>query len=301
MYFPVSGVHTSPIVPLVVGFALSFIGTPGGISGAVLILPFQVSILGFTSPAASPTNLIFNIAATPGGIFSYIRQGRMLWPLVLILSIGSIPGAFLGGLIRIFLLPDARNFKLFAGLVLLYIAFRLFQSIMRGTAKEERAAEETAAPGPCEIGNIRLEGSRIGYEFLGKRFSLSIAKVFLLSLSVGLIGGAYGIGGSALIAPILVSIFCLPVHTISGATLASNFLTSLSGCLFYCLFSYWFRDLHYSVKPDMALGILFGLGGLAGTYMGARLQNRLPSRVIKIILMSIMSALSIIYIAGLTP
>ena len=33
----------------------------GGVSGAFLLLPFQVSVLGFTSPAVSPTNLIFNI------------------------------------------------------------------------------------------------------------------------------------------------------------------------------------------------------------------------------------------------
>jgi uncharacterized protein len=298
MYFPVSGVQTSPLVPLFVGFAISFLGTPGGISGAVLVLPFQVSVLGFSSPAVSSTNLIFNAIATPGGIFSYIRQGRMIWPLVLILSLGSIPGAFIGALVRIFLLPDPRNFKLFAGLVLLYIAFRLIKSMVRD-AREKGGADESSAPGPCEVSDIRLEGGRIGYDFLGRRFHLSIFKILVLSLTVGLLGGAYGIGGSAIIAPVLVSIFCLPVHTISGATLAGNFITSIAGCLFYYLFSHWFHDLHHAIKPDILLGAIFGLGGMAGTYFGARLQNRMPSHMIKIILTAITGAISIIYIANL--
>ena len=41
--------------------------TPAGVSGAVLLLPFQLSVLHVPSPAVTPTNLLFNVAATPGG------------------------------------------------------------------------------------------------------------------------------------------------------------------------------------------------------------------------------------------
>jgi uncharacterized membrane protein YfcA len=44
-------------------------------------LPFQVSVLGFTSPAVSPTNLVYNIFAKPGGVYRYVREGRVVWPL----------------------------------------------------------------------------------------------------------------------------------------------------------------------------------------------------------------------------
>ncbi len=37
-----------------------------GVSGAVLLLPVQISVLGVPSPAVTPTNLLFNVAATPG-------------------------------------------------------------------------------------------------------------------------------------------------------------------------------------------------------------------------------------------
>lgn len=68
MLFPISGIDVNPIVPL------------GGVSGAFLLLPFQVSILGYTAPSVSGTNQVFNIVAIPSGVYPYIREGRMLWP-----------------------------------------------------------------------------------------------------------------------------------------------------------------------------------------------------------------------------
>ena len=56
MHFAVSGVKTWVFLPPMVAFAVSFFTSMGGVSGAFLLLPFQVSVLGFTSPAVSPTN-----------------------------------------------------------------------------------------------------------------------------------------------------------------------------------------------------------------------------------------------------
>jgi len=46
VYFPVSGVEVFPLIPFVVAFVVSFFTSMGGVSGAFLLLPFQVSILG---------------------------------------------------------------------------------------------------------------------------------------------------------------------------------------------------------------------------------------------------------------
>ncbi|MFZ5864866.1 MAG: sulfite exporter TauE/SafE family protein, partial [Thermodesulfobacteriota bacterium] len=65
MIFPVSGVETAIWIPPLVGLVISFFTSMGGISGAFLILPFQMSVLGFTTPAVTPTNLVFNIVGIP--------------------------------------------------------------------------------------------------------------------------------------------------------------------------------------------------------------------------------------------
>jgi uncharacterized membrane protein YfcA len=65
--FSVSGVETFIFIPPLVAFIISFFTSMAGISGAFLLLPFQMSVLGFTTPSVSSTNLLFNVAGTPGG------------------------------------------------------------------------------------------------------------------------------------------------------------------------------------------------------------------------------------------
>jgi uncharacterized membrane protein YfcA len=49
------------------GFLIALVTTPAGVSGAVLLLPVQLSVLRVPSLAVTPTNLVFNVVAVPGG------------------------------------------------------------------------------------------------------------------------------------------------------------------------------------------------------------------------------------------
>src|SRR3954447_4225776 len=129
VHFPVSGVEVNPLLPLLAAFAVSALTAPAGGSGAFLLLPFQVSVLGFTSPAVSPTNLVYNVFATPGGVYRYVREGRVVWLLAWAVIGGTLPGAFVGALLRVTLLSDPRSFEVFVGLVLLYFGVRLLYGI----------------------------------------------------------------------------------------------------------------------------------------------------------------------------
>ncbi|SCZ63101.1 sulfite exporter TauE/SafE family protein [Thiohalomonas denitrificans] len=275
MYFDVAGVEVSPWLPPLVGFAISLFTSMGGVSGAFLLLPFQVSVLGFTSPAVSATNQVFNVVATPSGIYRYLREGRMVWPLAWVIVAGTLPGVALGALLRIALLPGARDFKLFVAAVLLYIGLQLGRDILsRGRRSEGPPQNATVVP-------ARIP-SRIAYRYGGELFTANRWGVFALALIVGVIGGAYGIGGGAIIAPFLVSLFALPVHTVAGAALLGTLVTSVAGVAFYHFIAPVFPDM--AVAPDWGLGLLFGLGGAAGMYSGARLQRYVPARTLKLLL-----------------
>jgi uncharacterized membrane protein YfcA len=73
-HFPSSGVETYIFIPPLVAFVISFFTSIAGISGAFLLLPFQMSVLGFTTPAVSATNLLYNVTGTPGGVYRYARR-----------------------------------------------------------------------------------------------------------------------------------------------------------------------------------------------------------------------------------
>jgi uncharacterized membrane protein YfcA len=94
-------------------------------------LPFQVSALGFTSPAVSPTNLVYNILATPGGVYRYVSEGRVVWPPAWTVILGTLPDVFVGAILGVTLLSDPDAFEVFVGLVLLYFGARLLYEVAR--------------------------------------------------------------------------------------------------------------------------------------------------------------------------
>lgn len=58
-----------------------------------------------------------------------------------------------------------------------------------------------------------------------------------------------------------------------------TFVTSVAGVCFYQAIAPLYPDM--SVAPDWLLGFLFGIGGMAGMYLGARCQKFVPARTIK--------------------
>lgn len=314
MLFPVSGVKTWVFLPPLVAFVVSSLTSMAGVSGAFILLPFQMSVLGFTSPAVSSTNFVYNIVAIPSGVYRYFKEGRMAWPLTWVVIIGTLPGVFIGYYLRILYLPDPRAFKLFVGMVLLYIGGRLLYE-MTGSAQASKARmgeldkkfaerariireqrhSQTAAglPPDAVVRTIIFNMAVIEYEFWGERFRFSVPAMFLLSFVVGVIGGTYGIGGGAIIAPFCVAVFHLPVYTVAGAALLGTFLTSIVGVFFYSVLP---ASGGLSTSPDWALGFLFGVGGFAGMYVGARLQKYMPQKFIKLMLGAMLVALALRYI-----
>lgn len=283
MIFPVSGVETSIFVPPLVALCISFFTSMGGVSGAFLLLPFQMSVLNYTAPSVSGTNQVYNIVAIPSGVYRYIKEGRMVWPLTWATAVGTLPGVFLGAYIRVRWLPDARHFKLFAALVLMYIGVRLvYDTYLRKVPAKAPVANPAPQPDGFKVSDTFFSWSRVSFSFQGTKHGFSTPGVFLMCFIVGIVGGTYGIGGGAIIAPFFVAFFGLPVHAVAGAALMGTLLTSVCGVLFYQAIAPWYPDM--AVAPDWTLGFLFGLGGFAGMYLGARCQKFVPAKYIKTIL-----------------
>ena len=314
MYFETAGIDVSPWIPPLVALVVSFFTSMGGVSGAFLLLPFQMSFLNFTSPSVSSTNFVFNIVAIPSGVYRFLKEGRMAWPLTWVVIIGTLPGVFIGYYLRVLYLPDPRSFKLFVGCVLLYIGIRLLYE-MTGKAKagksrmkelEDKFRERTkqikdrqktrmasGLPPEAVVKTVSATLTRIEYEFWGERFSYSTIAMFTLAFFVGIIGGTYGIGGGAIIAPFCVAVFHLPVYTIAGAALMGTLITSVAGVIFYSIIP---AKSGMVTSPDWLLGSLFGAGGFIGIYLGARFQKFVPQRLIKLMLGAVIVFLAAKYI-----
>lgn len=228
-------------------FALAIITTPAGVSGAVLLLPIQLSVLHVPSPAVTPTNLVYNVGATPGGLLRFWQERRLCSSLTRLLILGTLPGVVAGAVIRVEFLSGARAFTYVAACVLLPLGLWL----MLGA---QRIPRDHSPP--------TRRGRRV---------------IWAVALAVGTVGGIYGIGGGSLLAPILLAAG-FSAYEVAPATIAATFLTSVVGVASYQVLALSHGG---AIAPDWALAIWISAGGFAGSYLGARLQRRLPEIAIR--------------------
>lgn len=243
------------------GFLIATVTTPVGVSGAVFLLPVQLSLLHVPSPAVTPTNLLFNVVAGPGALLRHAREGRLRGQLLHRLIGGTVPGVIVGAFARVFLLPGGQVFRLLAAAVLLPLGVRLIVTAWVPTVRS---------------GHAPLPGTTITG----------------LAFGAGVIGGIYGIGGGSILGPLLVG-RGYSVAEVAPAALASTFAASVIGALSYALLALFSAG---DVAPDWKLGLLSGLGGLLGGYLGALLQPRLPERALRILLGTAAIAVGALYV-----
>ena len=206
-----------------------------------------MSVLGTPSPAVTPTNLLYNVVATPGALYQYWRQHQTGGRLALLLITGTLPGVIAGSVIRVELVPGPRVFDLLVAALLLPLGIWL--AATRPARGPDRARPARRIPAPVLV---------------------------VLACLTGCVGGIYGIGGGSILAPILIG-SGRPAAEVAPAALASTFVTWLGGVITFTILSI----SEGQFAPNWPTGIALGLGGIIGGYTGARMQSRLPDILIR--------------------
>jgi uncharacterized protein len=230
----------------IAGFLVAAVTTPAGVSGAVLLLPIQVSLLGVPSPSVTPTNLIFNVLATPSGVLRYrrLRNAGLGSALAASLLVGTVPGVIVGAVIRVEWLSGQRAFYVAAAAVLAGLGAML---VIRRPAPTDRP--------------------------------LRLALVSPIAACVGVVGGIYGIGGGSFLAPILI-LGGYSAYAVAPAALLSTLAASIVGLVTFVILGAT-SGSSAQITPDWGIGIGAGAGGVFGAYVGASLQSRIPEPILR--------------------
>lgn len=225
----------------VAALGLATLTAPVGVSGAVLLMPFFQLALHLPGARASSTTLLFNVVAAPGGALRSLGRGFDL-RLAGLLVTGSVPGVVAGVLLRLHLLGSTVWFHLLAAGVLLLLGLL---TLLRSSHDADRDL-----PAPALLG---------------------------LAAAVGVLGGAYGIGGGAVIAPLLAAAG-MSLRRVAPAALACTWVTSAVGVVAYVWAD---AGAPGASTPDWSLGMCAGLGGLLGGLLGVHLASGLPERTLR--------------------
>jgi uncharacterized membrane protein YfcA len=261
---------------------IAAVSAPAGISGAVLLLPFQVSVLGTPSPAVTPTNLLYNVVATPGALYRYWRQGQTGGRLSAVLVAGTLPGVVAGSLIRVKLLPGPRVFDLVVAVVLLPLG--LWLALTRRARFDEPGKDKNNDKDNKDEDKDKDQGAR----------RIPVPLLVALAAVTGCVGGIYGIGGGSILSPVLIGSGRRPAE-VAPAALASTFVTSIAGVITFTILSV---NQNLPVAPDWPTGIALGVGGLAGGYAGARFQSRMNDTLIRRLVGVLVVAIGVNYLVS---
>lgn len=154
-----------------------------------------MALMGIAPATMKPTALMLNIFVAVIATFKFYRVGAFSWRLFWPLALTSIPCAYIGGVLT---LPN-HLFKPMVGLVLIYAAWRTFQ---------------TAHPAaPLAIRSASLP-------------------ILLLSGAVlGLLSGLTGVGGGIFLSPLMLLWRWAETKVISGIAAAFILVNSIAGLL----------------------------------------------------------------------
>ncbi len=242
-----------PVLALFIGIIAAMLGIGGGVFTvpALQLLPLSIEFSPQLAAGTSLTVIVFKSLSSTSG---YARQKRIDYRVGLLLVTVTIPGAFLGAYLTN-IIPKEFLILVFA-LFLLYVGSRMILSYNLGESKT--------------LANSRTSWSRRLIDSDGKifEFAANVKLGLLLSFFAGVSSGLLGIGGGALMVPILHFALSFPMHLAVATSVFVMVFTSVSGVATHLYFG--------NVQFEYAL--ILGVGVIFGAQIGAYISKRISSK-----------------------
>jgi uncharacterized protein len=115
-------------------------------------------------------------------------------------------------------------------------------------------------------------------------------KLVALGVVAGIFGGGLGLGGGFIMVPLLVLIG-FGTHRAHATSLAAIVLIAVAGSI----------SFGASGEIDVLAGVTIGIGGVAGSALGASVMNRVSAKALSITFLVIISLVSLRMIIGAEP
>ncbi len=228
--------------------AVGTISSMVGIGGGIINTPLLIIIFGLTAQTAPATALVAALFVAAASTVAYYRQEPrpIMFKPGLFLAITTIPGSFAGVALREFIVDDY-VLRIIFGVALFPVALKMLFAKKRGKADEVTAFKFS------DISSGRL--------------ALTLFGGFIGGVSAGLLG----IGGGAVVVPVLTILMGLPIHAAVATSMFTMVFTASAGT------ARNFMGGH--IDPFYALAL--GMGMVIGAQIGPRLASKVNAVQLK--------------------
>jgi uncharacterized membrane protein YfcA len=264
-----------------VGLFSGLLGGLLGVGGGTIVVPILIIVFGLESRVAVGTSLVMILFTALSGTIAYFRQKRIDWPVGLLASVATVPGAAIGAYLTNFF--SSRVLAIIFGLMLFLMAALMIRRSGRVIEKQNDRIMRNTESEPKRWKRRIVDGT-------GKVFNYDARLIPNLPLFFfgGLASGFLGIGGGLIVVPILADGVGLPMHLAVATSLLTMIFTSLSGASTHVMLG--------DVRFDYAVPLIIGI--LLGAQAGARTARRLKSATLERVFALFVIAIGIILIAS---
>ena len=218
-----------------------------GIGGGVVIVPLLIFLAGFSqieANGASLAGLLLPVGLL--AVITYHKKKLIDIKASALIALGLIIGSYFGSILAIDL--PALILKRAYGIFLIYVSYRFISPLT--FFKKPQHHEHKKAIKPV----------------------IKYSAVLITGIVAGFASGLFGIGGAAIIIPVLVGILGYEQKNAGGTSLGALLLpVGLPGVIAY----------YNAGHINLLLGAMLALGLLVGAFFGAKLALRLPSKIVK--------------------
>lgn len=222
-----------------------------GIGGGIFNTPLLMIVFLLSEQFAPATALVAALFLAVASSIAYWRQDpRPIIPKVgIFLAITTVPGSLIGVALRT-MIASPYVLRLIFGLALMPVAIKMLFAVRR------------------EKGDIASELASYNMSNLtDKRLVISLFGGFIGGISAGLLG----IGGGAVIVPVLTVMMGLPMHAAVATSMFTMMFTASAGTAMNYVSGF--------INPYYAVSL--GVGMLLGALIGSRLASKVNSVQLK--------------------
>ncbi|OIP42737.1 permease [Candidatus Desantisbacteria bacterium CG2_30_40_21] len=292
-YLPVALTSINIFIPVGIGLAVGLLLGLFGVGGGFLITPLLI-MFGIPSTVAAATGLNQIVGASTSGTYAHWRVGNVDFKM----GFHLLSGGFIGGLFGVHAIKILRamgnadfaikmTYVLMLGIVGTYMFIESIQSMRK---KKVEKVEEVKPERKSGIsGFLKSLPLQTYYEKSGVTHSALVP--IILGVFVGILAAIMGVGGGFLMVPVMIYMLRIPMHVMVG--------TSLFQILFICI-EVTFLQAYINHTVDFILSVLLLLGSTIGAQIGVVFNRRLKTEQLKILLASIVLAVTVKIILELT-
>ncbi len=257
--------NPSFILFMLIGFCAGTTSGFYGMGGGWLVTPI-LNVIGFPMPYAIGTSLVYIVINSIVGTLRHKKFKNVNYLLGLLIGVNSIIGVLIGKSL-ISYMKKAGNVDVVVRYI--YIIFLLSVSLYMLFERKIKSKKLKRKSGRVKrelppVIKIKVEG---------KIRKISIWKLLITGILLGMLSSMMGIGGGFLLVPIYIYLIRVPVKVAVGTSLFTTLITSISGSVAY-IFAGWVN--WFSLIFLVATTII-------GVFIGTSATHRVSSERLKLL------------------